>query len=146
MYWGFITSDGIGMLLKCSNRMTAYDYLSIMERAAVPACSSFGMMYIDDNAPIHRAHVVQQWKAQYGVPCLDWPPYSPDMNPIENVWSYLKKKIQRFPNRPQTLEELDFVVLSIWGSIPLTYITSLYDSMPERLKKCMTSKGYPIAY
>ena len=56
-----------------------------MEAAAIPAEKDFGLVYMDDNGPIHRAGVVCDWKRNYGVQVLEWPPYSPDLNPIENA-------------------------------------------------------------
>jgi transposase len=48
---------------------------------------------MQDNAPIHRAHVVLNWFVEIGVNLADHPPYSPDLNPIGNLWKLLKAKI-----------------------------------------------------
>jgi transposase len=34
---------------------------------------------------------------------MPWPPYSPDLNMIENLWEFMKRKIHRKPNTGQTL-------------------------------------------
>ena len=42
-------------------------------------------MFQHDNAPRHRAKIVQQWLHEIEVETLEWPPQSPDLNPIEHV-------------------------------------------------------------
>ncbi len=146
MLWGFITASGVGMLLPCSNRMTAMEYISKMTMAAVPALPHFDLVYMDDNAPIHRASVVKDWKDFHGIECFDWPPYSPDLNLIENAWSHLKRAIKRLPRRSQTLEELSEAALRTWDTISCDYVHSLFGSMPNRVNLCLSSRGYPIRY
>jgi transposase len=46
-----------------------------------------------DNAPIHMSNLVKMWLETHGVWMLDFPPYSPDLNPIEHLWLALKRKI-----------------------------------------------------
>jgi hypothetical protein len=117
-----------------------------METACISVLHHFGLKYIDDNAPIHRGSVVQQWKNDHGVQALDWPPYSPDLNPIENVWSYLKMQLRKLPNRPQNLIQLHDAVSVAWDGVPQSYIRNLYESMPQRMRDCIKAHGYPTRY
>jgi len=52
-----------------------------------------GAIFQQDNAPVHTAHVVRDWLAEQEFEVMAWPPYSPDLNPIENLWALLKAKI-----------------------------------------------------
>ena len=45
----------------------------------------FDSIFIQDNASIHTAHLVREWLDSNSIQVIDWPPYSPDLNPIENV-------------------------------------------------------------
>lgn len=66
-----------------------------------------------DNAPVHTAAIVQQVLAQLELEVMIWPPYSPDLNPIENIWALMKNKIyelhpglEKAPNTQETLKQL----------------------------------------
>lgn len=48
---------------------------------------------MQDNARIHTARIVQDWLHEQEFEVLEWPPYSPDLNPIEHVWARLKELV-----------------------------------------------------
>ena len=50
-------------------------------------------IFQEDNEPKHRSHLCTCWKAENGITNLDWPSQSPDANPIENVWSVVKRML-----------------------------------------------------
>ena len=50
-------------------------------------------LFMDDNAPVHRAHTVENYKDQNEVTSMEWPAQSPDLNVIENIWLYMKREL-----------------------------------------------------
>ena len=48
---------------------------------------------IEDGHKAHTSKLAGHCRSHYGITRMDWPPNSPDLNPIENVWSFLKDRI-----------------------------------------------------
>ena len=48
------------------------------------------LFFMQDNAPGHAAEYTIQELKDRGIPVIEWPPYSPDLNPIEVVWNIMK--------------------------------------------------------
>lgn len=69
---------------------TAESYIGVLEDQ-IPSLYQDGMLFMQDNAPIHKARSVIAWFRDHGVNLLVWPPYSPDLNPIEHFWRKLKE-------------------------------------------------------
>ena len=67
------------------HRYSARSYLEVLEDQ-IPKCWVPGLIFMQDNASIHNANVVKKWFADMNIPVVDWPPYSPDLNPIEYIW------------------------------------------------------------
>lgn len=84
----------------------------------------------EDNDPKHRNKLCTEWKEQSGIVTLDWPSQSPDANPIENVWAYLKHKLRG--KRVCTLKQLTRQIRLIWRSLRTEYVVDLVESMPRR--------------
>jgi transposase len=59
----------------------------------LPALLRPGDIFLQDNAPVHRAHIIRKLFSNLGVNVMDWSPYSPYLNPIENFWAFMKAKI-----------------------------------------------------
>lgn len=95
----------------------------------------------DDNAPPHRAASVLQLKEELGIRTLRWPSRSPDMNPIEHVWSYLKRKITMLDHQPQNITQLRQALTTCWNEMPQSYIRRLILGMPRRVSSLLLARG-----
>ena len=92
--------------------------MSILETAGIQNLPSYNLRFIDDNCPIHRAKIVKEWKTENGVGQVYWPANSPDLNKLENAWSYVKKQLQTMQMPFEKLEETS---CSIWANVPGIY-------------------------
>ena len=78
---------------------------------------------------------------------LPWPANSPDLNIIENVWLFIKNKLNNDHRSPPTMsEELVVRIFEEWRRIPQSYIAKLYDSIPRRLNEVQIMRGYLTKY
>jgi DDE superfamily endonuclease len=86
-----------------------------------------------DKAPAHTARSTQQWLVKEEVRVVEkWPGNSPDLNPIENVWGWMKKRINKKGIR--TLHQLNDAIDDAWAAVPDTSLTKLMVGMQKRLK------------
>jgi hypothetical protein len=54
-------------------------------------------VFMQDNASAHIAAETVDFLSRHHIPVLDWPPKAPDLNPIENLWAYIKHEMGHFP-------------------------------------------------
>ncbi|CAB5377133.1 unnamed protein product [Rhizophagus irregularis] len=85
--------------------------------------------------------------ANYAISTLfPWPAQSPDMNPIENIWSYIEVKIRQRDSQPSSVSQLEQWVKEEWDAVPADYYRNLIKSMPRRIQAIIAAKGGPTKY
>ncbi|GFV56462.1 transposable element Tcb2 transposase [Trichonephila clavipes] len=101
---------------------------------------------MDDNADPHRADIVDDYLESEGIARMAWPAYSPDFNPIENLWDALGRAVSsRFPP-PATLIELETAIQEEWRLLNSAVVDDLIESMIRRCKLCIQMRGNHIPY
>ena len=101
-------------------------------------------IFQQDLAPAHTARSTKTWFDAHAITVLDWPANSPDLNPIENLWGIVKKKMR--DTRPKNKEELTASIKHIWASITSRQCHRLIASMPRRIEAVIKAKGFPTKY
>lgn len=147
MVWGCFSAAGVGPLHRINGIMDQYMYKDILETVMLPYAEyemPLRWIFQHDNDPKHSSRVVKSWLAQNDVAVMQWPPQSPDLNPIENLWEIVNQRINR-ENCTNTnilynrLEEA-------WKSIPQHFIDNLISSMRRRCQAVIKNKGFATKY
>ncbi len=145
MIWGTMSSAGVGHCVFLKTKVTAPVYQENLEHFMVPSADQLfkdaDFIFQQDLAP---AHTAKSWLNDHGVGVLDWPANSPDLNPIENLWGIVKRKIRN--KRPKNANELKATVKETWASIPPQQCHKLITFMPRQIEAVIKAKGAPTKY
>ena len=103
------------------------------------------LIFMQDGARAHTALRTQRL-LQDKVPHFwrkdMWPANSPDLNPIENLWSILGDKIDEQKKQPSNIQGLEKIIKTAWQKIPRETLENLIFSMPSRVKAVLDAKGH----
>ena len=150
VHWFVLTQDVYIEVL----RQNLLPFIDILKDDGVGT----NLVFQQDNARPHTAHKTNEWLTEmaeeFGFTVMDWPPNSPDLNPIENLWAILKANlVQRYPDtkylrgRPDTVRSvLKSRLTEIWWGIGPEVLNGLIDSMPHRVEAVLHAKGWYIGY
>ncbi len=145
MIWAAMSSAGVGPLCFLKSTVNAAIYQEILEHFMLPSADKLygdaDFIFQQDLAPAHTAKGTKSWFNDHGVTVLDWPANSPDLNPIENLWGIVKRKMR--DTRPNNADELKATVKETWASIPPQQCHKLITSMPRRIEAVIKSKRSP---
>lgn len=148
--WGCFCRAGFGKLHVFTKNLNAERLCSIYEKALLPSAKAFfgegsvDWVLLEDNDSKHTSGLAKQWRADNAVTRIDFPPQSPDLNPIENVWHILKSNVGY--RRPANLKQLKRVVKQEWAKLPSHLCERLADSMPSRIEQLRQANGDYILY
>ena len=149
--WWF--SYDLGLFHRSGSRKTVcimdrFYYRDILEQNLQPSINRFKLgqrcIFMHDNDPKHTLGLIKDWLKRKRIQTIPWPPYSPDFNPIENLWDELERRVKN--HQPKNSTQLELLVIQEWNKIELSVLEKLVDSVPSRLYECIEMKGYPTKY
>jgi hypothetical protein len=144
MIWGAVGFGFRGPLVRCPRSVNQVTYKQMLIDCRVfhellRRYGQRGFRWQQDNAPPHQP-VRTELATIYSV--LIWPPYSPDLSPIEQVWAYIKRKLKgrRFANA----DELFAALSQEWEAIPQEMIDDFCSSFRARCQVCVNHGGQSL--
>lgn len=111
---GAIAADGRSALRRHIGPVNGTTFVKFLQEDLAPNLRK-GDILIMDRASIHRVAPVATLMEQIGVKIMLLPAYSPEFNPIEMTWAWIKKQIRDQPKR--VIEALDTLVADLWGRL-----------------------------
>lgn len=135
------------------NGFTAGSYLQVIQDN-LPGIWEPGLIFMQDNARIHTAKAVRDWLEEMGIDTTDWPPYSPDLNPIEHLWKILKEYVYKVDPGLDALQgngkeveiRLCKALQEAWQLINVDILENLIKSMETRTETCIDAEGWQTRY
>ena len=146
MIWGCMTAHGPGFICKIEGTIDRRLFKRILEEDLYETIEEYEMdatrvICQHDNDPKHKPKSVQEWLGEQPFEVLEWPPQSPDLNPIEHLWALLKRRLNQYETPPSGMLEL-------WERIRFQFYENtedecarLYESIPRRIEAVLMAKG-----
>lgn len=148
MVWGSFSASGRGSLYFVNDKqmVNAQEYVNILESKVRLSMQLHGCdVFQQDSAPAHTSRLAKKWFDDNGIQVLDWPGNSPDLNPIENLWTIVKRKLRKY--HASNLQELVFYIKRVWCTeITPEVCHNLVHSMPRRLSSVLKNSGFATKY
>ena len=100
----------------------------------------------EDNAPPHRPESIRQWLAEHNIDKIEWPACSPDLNPIENLWGILSRRVFADGRQYSGVAALKSAIRECWDQITVDELRPLVNSMPKRIFEVVSKHGGSTSY
>ena len=146
MLWGCMSFYDFGPLVPIEGHIRGPEYLQLLKDHVKPEMDEsafFGreLIFQQDNAKPHKAAAVMEYLQDWGYEVIVWPPQSPDLSPIENIWNIMKMKLKARRPRPRSKLDMKNAMLEIWEEIQAETRKNLILTFKERCKSCVRNKG-----
>jgi transposase len=147
MFWGCFSKHGTGPLVSLFGTMDGPKYVEVLKENLLPdlelAKSTIPGRWrlMQDNAPCHTSRLVKRFLEEEDIEFIDWPPYSPDLNPIENIWHWMKSMLESNYPVCESAEEIEARFFEIWQTITPEMCANYCAGYERRLLAVIAAKG-----
>ncbi len=152
--WAAITNQGFLAYKFFEGQLDSASYSRIIKdellrKASVHFGPKVHWTFQQDNASWHLSDSVADMLERKEIHIMHWPPHSPDLNLIENVWPEMNRRISHLPHatKGELKIAIETVIKDMNREEPTTqYFKHLYESFRHRLEQVIKSGGLPIDY
>lgn len=147
MVWGAFAKSGTLELCFTSSRMNSTEYVGVLEKSLLPFLQDNRekpYVFMHDNAAIHKSRQTKSFLQSCSVEVLDWPACSPDLNPIENIWGILARRVYSETKQYESVDHLKQAILREWSRLEPDILINLINSMKQRLFNVGRANGGAI--
>ncbi|KAG0924596.1 hypothetical protein G6F29_013269 [Rhizopus arrhizus] len=156
MVWSCSSWYDPGYIVDVGKCMTKDVYLEVLQDGLMKSLawyteesgkSTNQFTFMQDNDPKHTAKVVSKRLNEQEFHVMEWPPQSQDLNPIENMWQLLKRRLFRnYDWPPCCIHELWDRIGHTWYQITAEKCQKFIKSMPERCRAVIEADDHYIEY
>ncbi len=132
MFWGCFSGNGLGNLVLVEQNLNSVKYIELLSTNLHPSADKMSLneyLFQQDNAACHASRLTTSFLRENNITTMTWPAQSPDLNPIENLWGYIKHLLKKINFK--NLTELKEAIIKIWNEIPIEVIQKLIKSMKK---------------
>ena len=149
MTWGAFCSNGIFKLVLVSGNMNSKQYTDMFTEHFLEdffRITGNRAIFQQDNAPNHVSRYSKAFFNDKNVVLMDWPASSPDLNPIENLWSIIAWQVYGQGKQYDSKVSLTGAIVKSWSEIDDQTVKSLIGSMKNRCIKVIAVNGGKTKY
>lgn len=149
MVWAAFSWGGKSDICFTSHRQNSARYIDVLESHLLPVSQRIAgknCIFQQDNATCHTSKLVNQWLKRNKINVMKWPANSPDINPIENLWGVLARKVYAVGRQFNDIESLKKVIVDSWQEIEVKMCQELIKSMKNRIYDVIISHGGQTKY
>ena len=151
MAWGAIGLNFKPDLFFFDEKVNAENYVQMLKdtqffEKAQDHYGGIKFYFQQDGATCHTKDEVIDFIIERSNLLCGWPANSPDLSPIEMLWSIVKYRISKYENLPKTKEELKIAVQNEWKKIDMNIVNRLVLSFKKRLIMCRKVWGKSISH
>jgi transposase len=95
---------------------------------------------MEDGAKVHQG-AARLWRLNHGIKGFNWPPSSPDLNPIEKVRRWMKYEIKKLDSVPTSIEDMKEVLRELWAEVKPEDWRYLTHRLTCKLENVIGNKG-----
>ena len=152
MAWVGFSSERKCELFLTTKTINSRTYTNILDACMLPVYHQMELdmdeecMFMQDNAAVHTSHHSMAWLESKGVALLHAPTSSPDLNPVENAFGNLARRVYSGNKQFNSTVDLEAALRRCWEETPLAELSALIASMPDRMGEVIAKIGKPTSY